>query len=229
MTRMSDDDLFRELSEGLGSLGGQEFAPPPVRHAVPVKQLPPLERGTLVTVGHPGLWWTIDELRVGSGPHEGPHGLYYSLEPLPEPGAGSIRERASDAPPWAARVYGRHTRLDQIWVYRDDVHGQGPVDLLDPAETPLLDRINDVRSPPAVLRPWPAARAPMLIGRRIRIPLLDGAWAWAVCVTEPVHRDGDVGVGAVHLADYWRMVYDTAVPDRRAVIWVPLHTAWCYW
>lgn len=227
MTRMSDDDLFREL---VGDLGSQTIAPP-VRHAVPVKQLPPLDRNTLVTVGHPGLWWTIDELWVHSGPHEGPAGLYYILEPLPEPGAGSVRERASDAPPWAAKVYGRRALVDHIWVYRDDVHGQDQAhaDLLVPAETPLLDRINDVRSPPAVLRPWPAARAPMLIGRRIRIPLLDGSWAWAVCVTEPVHRDGDVGVGAVYLVDYWRMVYDTAVPDRRAVIWVPLHTAWCYW
>lgn len=224
MDRMSDDELFRELSD----LGTQETSAPPIRHAVPVRHLPPLEPRTLVTIGQAGWWWAIDELRVRSGPHEGPDGPWYSLEPLPEPGAGGIRERADDAPPWAAKVYGRRTSLDRIWVYRDDVTDRGRDEIQEPSSTQLLERINDVSQPPPVLRPWPAVRLPMLVGRRVRIPTADDSWTWAVCVTEPVQGTEDIAVGVVMLDDYWRMVYDTAPPDRRAVRYIPIHTVWCY-
>lgn len=224
MDGMTDDELFAELYE----LGARENDAPPVRHAVPVKHLPPLEPRTLVTIGKPGWWWAIDELQVRSGPHEGPNGPWYSLEPLPEPGAGGIRERAEDAPPWASKVYARRVQVDEVWVYRDDVESRTRDEFAQPDASELFQRVNDVKTPPPVLRPWPAMRLPMLVGRRVRIPTTDDSWTWAVCVTEPVQGAEDIAVGVVLLDDYWRMVYDTAAPDRRAVRYIPIHTVWCY-
>lgn len=221
MGNMSDDELFRELHD----LGTQENAAPPVRHAVPVKHLPPLEPRTMVTIGKPGWWWVIDELRISSGPHDGPEGRTYALEPLPEPGAGGIRERAPDAAPWASKVYDRWTPIDQIWLYRDDPTPRRRDEL--PEAPSLLERISDVSQPPPVLRPYPASELTRLSGRRVRIPVDDG-WEWAICVTELVQGAEDLAVGVVALGDYWRMVYNTTVPNRRAVRYFPIHTVWSY-
>lgn len=229
MDGMADDELFGDLAD----LGTQESAAPPLRHAVPAKHLPPLEPGTLVTIGRASWWWAIDELRVRSGPHEGAEGFYYLLEPLPEPGAGAIRERSDDAPPWAAKVYARYTHINDIWVYRDDVAERSRDEIAppDPRDTAAwLARLNDITTPPPVLRPYPARDVPCLPGRRVRVATTSGGWMWAVCVTEPVQFAGadDIVVGVVTLGDYWQLVYDTAQPGRRHVIYPQIHTVWCY-
>lgn len=225
----SDEELFQQL----GDLETQDVDPPPLRHAVPAKHLPDIEPGTLVTIGSAGWWWCIDELRVRKGPIQGAEGFYYYLEPLPEPGAGGIRERASDVPPWASRVYWRQVYVKDIWVYRDDPTSRTQEEAAPPDPHDLeawMGRLNDVSAPPPILRPYPVRDVPRLPGRRVRVATTDGEWIWGVCVSEPVQFEGteDLAVGVVPLDDYWRLVYNTAPSDRRLILFPKIHTVWCY-